>query len=295
MDSEYNFLIVSDIHEDIQKTKTLVDLILKNKTKIDCVICCGDIVTIPSDKLDSYDLTKNSDYVKPFEKKLDEILAELCRITDNVVYVPGNHDPGRTFMDPPLQLSSKAKCLHKRYHKLASDLCIVGLGGSTPILQGGKYDPNQPPFHDLDKKNYKWDGYPYNIDKTENNFTESDEKLNKDLKGALTEAKKDLGNPTIILLTHNGPLYTLTNSMYFHPEDIMLYLGSEAIGKIFNEDDKILINIHGHTHDSRGVLSMTEKRKVMNPGNLSSGFYGLLTLKKENNEWTVESTSLKKL
>ena len=44
--TEIRFLVVSDIHDNIQNVRKLVDWYQKEKPKIDYILCCGDIVRV---------------------------------------------------------------------------------------------------------------------------------------------------------------------------------------------------------------------------------------------------------
>ena len=133
-----------------------------------------------------------------------------------------------------------------KLERIASDLYIAGLGGSTPILEGGKFEIGQIPVKDLDFQKEMYAGYPYNYDDSKENYVKSDQMLLKDLKDTIDTMKKQAGDPYYILLSHCGPLYCLTNYMVLQGEN--LYLRSEQLGKVFWEESKCFLNIHGHTH-----------------------------------------------
>ena len=52
----YKILVVTDIHDDIEKIKILVDKV--KDIKFDFVFCCGDAVSVPIDKNDDTEVTK---------------------------------------------------------------------------------------------------------------------------------------------------------------------------------------------------------------------------------------------
>ena len=285
-DTEITFLIVSDSHENINKAKELVAYLLKRNKKIDYVIHCGDIVTVPNQE---QHLEKS---VTKYEPLIKEFIEELEKLNTKVIYVPGNHEPFTLFKgdDAPL-LTPTSINLHSTSYKIKDDLYIIGVGGSTPILHGDKYQIQQVPFSDLDLKNVKWAGYPYDVP-GEGNFVKSDQMLDDDLRKGLTKVKEENKDAQIILLSHNGPLYTWTNLMVLNGEN--LFLGSEKIGKILMEEKNIFLNFHGHTHEAKGVVQLGEGKTVMNPGDLEHGNYGLCTIKKntENNKWEIVGTKL---
>ena len=282
---EFSFLIVSDIHESMENVKKLVEYYSKTQTKFDYILCCGDIVTVPNNEQDF------PESAKKYEPMIADLFKELEKICPNIVYVPGNHEPYTTFKEDSPQLTKGTIGLHKKYLKLTDDLYMIGLGGSPPILHGDKYSNEQIPFKDVNVKQYKWDGYPYNVDKTEENYPRSDAILLKDLMVPVEKLKKEVGDKaSLILLSHVGPLYTLTNYMNIANENI--YLGSEQLGQWFVDEKNCFLNIHGHSHPAKGVINIMEKKTVINPGDLASGNYAVIKIKKNNDEWTLESTSL---
>ena len=239
-DDKFSFLIVSDIHDNIGKVRKLVDWYLKEKPHIDYLICCGNIVTVPNGKQDL------DESVKKYEPIIVSIFQELEIICPRIIYIPGNHEPYTIYKKDSTSLTKSSVNIHRKYVRIASDLYIVGLGGSTPILEGGKYEIGQIPFKDLDFQKEIYAGYPYNYDDSKKNYVKSDQMLLKDLRENIESMKKQAGEPYYILLSHCGPLYCLTNYMVLQGEN--LYLGSEQLGKVFWEESKCFLNIHGHTH-----------------------------------------------
>ena len=115
--------------------------------------------------------------------------------------------------------------------------------------------------------------------------------LLKDLQENIDTMKKQAGDPYYILLTHCGPLYCLTNYMVVQGDN--LYLGSEQLGKVFWEERKCFMNIHGHTHTGKGSINLTDTKTVMNPGDLASGNYAYITIKKNSKGvWRLDSSSM---
>ena len=99
-----------------------------------------------------------------------------------------------------------------------------------------------------------------------------------------------------ILLSHIGPLYSWTNAQQqLGTGEHWLYLGSMQLENIFINDENLILDIHGHIHPSRGVVTMIPGKTVVNPGAIINGFYGELNLKKENNKWKVNSMNLLEL
>lgn len=54
----YKFLVVTDTHDDIEKVKDLVNKV--KDIKLNYIFCCGDIVSVPIDKNDDNEITKEN-------------------------------------------------------------------------------------------------------------------------------------------------------------------------------------------------------------------------------------------
>ena len=272
----YKILVVTDIHDDIEKIKILVDKV--KDIKFDFVFCCGDAVSVPIDKNDDTEVTK--EYIL----KLKNIFTELEKI-GHIYWVPGNHEPGIYFTTNE-EPTKDSENLHKKIKKLDDNFYIVGLGGSVPIMTGRKWKHNFVLFKELNlEKDFKYGGYPYNV--TPNDFHKSDDLFIKDLNETVDIAKKEGGeNIQILYLTHIGPLYTSTNTIVENGE--VLYLGSKNFGEKFLKEDNGFIIVHGHSHTAEGYITMKSDRHIFNPGCCCEGHYGILDLKKDKNgKWGV--------
>ena len=277
----YKILVVTDIHDDIEKIKILVDKV--KDIKFDFVFCCGDAVSVPIDKNDDTEVTK--EYIQ----KLKNIFTELEKI-GHIYWVPGNHEPGIYFTTNE-EPTKDSENLHKKIKKLDDNFYIVGLGGSVPIMTGRKWKHNFVLFKELNlEKDFKYGGYPYNV--TPNDFHKSDDLFIKDLNETVDIAKKEGGeNIQILYLTHIGPLYTSTNTIVENGE--VLYLGSKNFGEKFLKEDNGFIIVHGHSHTAEGYITMKSDRHIFNPGCCCEGHYGILDLKKDKNgKWGVGSCTV---
>jgi Icc-related predicted phosphoesterase len=277
----YKILVVTDIHDDIEKIKILVDKV--KDIKFDFVFCCGDAVSVPIDKNDDTEVTK--EYIL----KLKNIFTELEKI-GHIYWVPGNHEPGIYFTTNE-EPTKDSENLHKKIKKLDDNFYIVGLGGSVPIMTGRKWKHNFVLFKELNlEKDFKYGGYPYNV--TPNDFHKSDDLFIKDLNETVDIAKKEGGeNIQILYLTHIGPLYTSTNTIVENGE--VLYLGSKNFGEKFLKEDNGFIIVHGHSHTAEGYITMKSDRHIFNPGCCCEGHYGILNLKKDKNgKWGVGSCTV---
>jgi Icc-related predicted phosphoesterase len=277
----YKILVVTDIHDGIEKIKILVDKV--KDIKFDFVFCCGDAVSVPIDKNDDTEVTK--EYIL----KLKNIFTELEKI-GHIYWVPGNHEPGIYFTTNE-EPTKDSENLHKKIKKLDDNFYIVGLGGSVPIMTGRKWKHNFVLFKELNlEKDFKYGGYPYNV--TPNDFHKSDDLFIKDLNETVDIAKKEGGeNIQILYLTHIGPLYTSTNTIVENGE--VLYLGSKNFGEKFLKEDNGFIIVHGHSHTAEGYITMKSDRHIFNPGCCCEGHYGILDLKKDKNgKWGVSSCTV---
>ena len=284
--TQFTFLIVSDTHDNVQNVRKVVDWYNSNdKPHIDYIICAGDIATVPTGS------QHLPEFVERVHPTITAILQELEKITPHIIYIPGNHDPYTLFQQQTApKFTEHSVNLHKTYMKLADDLYIIGNGGSTPVLQGAKYQVRNTPFADLDFSKVMYNGYPYNHD-GDSNYKLSDVDMETNIKEVITRVKEENANARMILLSHNGPLYTWTNVMVYDNE--VLYLGSERIGELMFAENNLFLNIHGHCHTGRGSVNLTDDKTVVNPGALASGTFAMCVVKKNTSGvWELNETSL---
>ena len=285
-----NFLLLSDIHDNTSS----IDLILKKVgyKKYDYIFYLGDMVKMTPGQQNS------SEHAHIYEERMTQYLKRLEQIAP-VLYIPGNNEPYTIYEYNSPKLTQISSNIHNKYIKIKDDLYILGLGGCVPILNGGKYDKNVIPFSTLNTSNVIQNGFPYNLPQYGlDNYKKSDEWFGNDIKKIINEVKKDAGDKQYqtILLSHIGPLYSWTNAQQqLGTGEHWLYLGSMQLENIFINDENLILDIHGHIHPSRGVVTMIPGKTVVNPGAIINGFYGELNLKKENNKWKVNSMNLLEL
>ena len=285
-----NFLLLSDIHDNTSS----IDLILKKvgSKKYDYIFYLGDMVKMTPGQQNS------SEHAHIYEERMTQYLKRLEQIAP-VLYIPGNNEPYTIYENNSPKLTQISSNIHNKYIKIKDDLYILGLGGCVPILNGGKYDKNVIPFSTLNTSNVIQNGFPYNLPQYGlDNYKKSDEWFGNDIKKIIKEVKKDAGDKQYqtILLSHIGPLYSWTNAQQqLGTGEHWLYLGSMQLENIFINDENLILDIHGHIHPSRGVVTMIPGKTVVNPGAIINGFYGELNLKKENNKWKVNSMNLLEL
>ena len=284
------FLLVSDLHDNEESLERLLNK-LKTK-KYSYIFYLGDFVKMTPGQQNS------SQHANIYEERMKRYLHKFEQIAP-VLYIPGNNEPYTIYEKNSPKLTEISKNIHNRYMKIKDDLYIMGIGGCVPILNGGKYDKNVIPFSTLNTSNVIQNGFPYNLPQYGlDNYKKSDEWFGNDIKKIINEVKKDVGNKQYqtILLSHIGPLYSWTNAQQqLGTGEHWLYLGSMELENIFINDENLILDIHGHIHPSRGVVTMIPGKTVVNPGAIINGFYGELNLKKENNKWKVNSMNLLEL
>ena len=284
------FLLLSDIHDN----ETSLDLLIKKIrfNKYNYIFYLGDMVKMTQGQQNS------SEHAKLYEQRMTRYLKKLEQIAP-ILYIPGNNEPYTIYEKNSPKLTQISENIHNNFKKLKNGLYVIGLGGCTPILSGGKYDKNIIPFSTLNISNVIQNGYPYNLPQYGlDNYKKSDEWFGNDIKKLIENVKKDAGNNNYqtLLLSHIGPLYSWTNAQQqLGTGEHWLYLGSMQLENILINDENLILNIHGHIHPSRGIVTMIPGKTVVNPGAIINGFYAELTLKKDNNKWNVNSMNLLEL
>ena len=284
------FLLLSDIHDNETSIDLLINKIKSNKYNY--IFYLGDMVKMTPGQQNS------SEHAKIYEQRMTQYLKKLEQIAP-VLFIPGNNEPYTIYEKNSPKLTQISENIHNNFKKIKNDLYIIGLGGCTPILNGGKYDKNTIPFSTLNTSNVIQNGFPYNLPQYGlDNYKKSDEWFGNDIKNLIENVKKDAGNNNYqtLLLSHIGPLYSWTNAQQqLGTGEHWLYLGSMELEKILINDENLILDIHGHIHPSRGIVTMIPGKTVINPGAIINGFYAELMLKKENNKWNVNSMNLLEL
>ena len=245
------FLLVSDIHDNETSLELLLNKV-KSK-KYNYIFYLGDMVKMTPGQQNS------SEHANIYEKRMTQYLHKLEQIAP-VLYIPGNNEPFTIYEKNSPILTKLSTNIHNNYIKIKDDLYIMGLGGCVPILNGGKYNKNTIPFSTLNTSNVIQNGFPYNLPQFgTDNYKKSDEWFGNDIKNIINNVKKDAGNNEYqtILLSHNGPLYSWTNAQQqLGTGEHWLYLGSMELEKILINDENLILDIHGHIHPSRGIVTM---------------------------------------
>ena len=158
---------------------------------------------------------------------------------------------------------------------------MAGFGGSVPAFCDSK-------LH--------WAGYPYN------NEDEMAKAYNPFIDSIIIDKENIIKtNKSIILFTHNGPsMCSTTMDWRMNDENKIIKTGSINIMKsLLNEKlrDKLICNIHGHTHLGFGQGHIGNVR-VINPGSLKGGAknhnFALLDLAQlKDQTWKVDNVEFK--
>ena len=261
-DRELTLMLVSDLHVATDKLEKLKNwYVEKNKERINYVIGLGDF-----DNLDNNDPETQKELPSKLESNISNELLYLEFFSVPILYIPGNHDAPSLFTERPT-LTQHSTNIHGRAFKLAEGLQIVGFGGSLPGYIGEKQH---------------WRGWPF----------KSDEELAANFKEI---AQGHLNSATqTILATHVGPWSSSTTKDYFQDYPDLIESGSKFLDEVvMKEENNILANIHGHTHEGTGRATL-RRREVINPGSLSQGDFAILRLNKDSwtQKWAVKSLEL---
>ena len=198
-------LIVSDMHDDVESLDRLIKKV--KSTRYNYVLYLGDFVNMIQGQQNS------SQFADKYQKRIKQYLNKLEKIA-SVFYIPGNDDHSTMHVLNSPTFTKTSININNRYIKLRDNLYIMGLGGSVPILNGGKYDKNTIPFSKLNTSDIFQKGYPYYLPEFKlDNYKESDKMFGDKIRYLIKKVKDNaLDNPyQSILLTHNGPFYSRTN------------------------------------------------------------------------------------
>lgn len=254
-------IVVSDIHEDIS---VLNKIPLGNEGKFDYCFALGDYISLDANQVDK------EEYMTQGKKTIKEIITILEGLSNEVVYIAGNHDPAFFFTEASIKLTEHSHYLHKQYYQLDEDLYVAGIGGSIVAVLDGKNDK-------------EWDGYPYNQDSN----TDSDNAFKKDIIETLDLLKSNpnASKKKIVLLTHNGPKNdTTTKSIH---DNKVVQSGSSELCKIISDTPGIILNVHGHTHYGHGEY-MINKTVIANPGSTRDKRYLIIVFAQmAKEEWCL--------
>jgi Icc-related predicted phosphoesterase len=240
--TQLRILLISDIHLAINLIQNVKDSLNKKNQDVDLVLLAGDICNLKDEEYE------DNGVIQKAEDDIQNILWSLEQITSKVYYIPGNHDP-KTMFDKKPQLTKNSVNMHKNVVQLAPGLLIAGFGGSVPSY----YAP--------ELRREAWKGYPFT---TEEKFEEEwDKFLNQNI-------IPQLHNNQLLLMTHVGPSGSDTVKYNKSVGEVTIMSGSDTLQKCLRSNElqeKVVVNVHGHTHIGRGQSQFTNI-PIVNPGSL---------------------------
>jgi Icc-related predicted phosphoesterase len=290
---ELKILLVSDIHLNFDFLEKLKEWQLEKKL-FDYIFCTGDMLNL------KYPEQEKNEVIAESEAQIGSIISYLENMSLNVIYIGGNHDPKSLFEAELPNLTIKSTNLHKKYHKLANDLYLVGLGGAIPAVES-QYkltDKGFKPYIDV-TNTVPFPGYPYNDNHEKPDYAKSDKMYRDDLNNLWKTVRAEISeinttpNIRFIFLTHNGPFYSSTT--IGESKEKCAYMGSKGLDEFLKENASVFLNIHGHTHSGLGYINFSHY-SVINPGALKEGNFAVLTLWRDHvDEWKIGNVEFNSL
>ena len=121
-------LIINNINSNYMYLIKLKEWQIKHQEYFDYLFFIGNFL--------SYSENKNKNDIKEIcndEAEIGALLSYLENLSLNIIYIGGDNDTPTIFKEPYPSLTLKSINLHKKYHKLAEDLYIIGYGGTIEI------------------------------------------------------------------------------------------------------------------------------------------------------------------
>ena len=308
-----SILLVSDVHlatDQIPKIRQQLSLSSGGDTTneaqsntnnghdshlVDVALLAGDMCSLKGEQYTDPEALRDA------VQHIASMVRELSRLARRVFWIPGNHDPMSTF-DPQSTDSRNigGVNVHGTVVTVTDGLVLAGFGGSVPAF----YDESR-------HSEQVWTGYPY---ETEEDFAREFEPFvsrvfsNGD-GGAVCDNGDSGDKAQVLLMTHVGPSASSTVNVrrYFENDTddqgvgekklpyFWIHSGSSTIQRAVDQrsvQSRVLLNVHGHTHDSKGV-SMLGNVPVLNAGSLREGNWAVIHLDRndglESNPWSIRS------
>lgn len=280
---EINILVVSDVHGDSYQFDNIKQYSKALNKKYEYIFYLGDFDSLLEEEQNDEVIINESLEI------INQMLKLMETICPNVYYIGGNHEPGVLFSDSCPKLGKTSINIHKKIARIENDILITGIGGSVPSIES----KDEHDFHKYKIDNYDniiWKGYPYmnylHYKDEIMSYSKSDALFGKDISNTFTlldSLKKE--NDIIILLTHVGPFNSQTSNRFKNGNCI--YTGSVELENIINKyNDEIILNLHGHTHPSPGIIKISNTY-VFNPGSLRKGSFGEINIQKKEGKWII--------
>jgi len=149
----------------------------------------------------------------------------------------------------------------------------------VPAYQGGKW---------------RWAGYPYeNTEDIEPDLTEF---LCAELAPDNASGLPAEGD-SVLLMTHIGPGGSSTAIQQIDLDQPDIKAGCFVLDKLLRlpaSQKRIFLNIHGHIHFGEGA-SKIGTISIFNPGSVAFDNFGLVSIKRKDDQWTYQSMNLHQL
>lgn len=264
-------LLVSDTHLNLERISKLVEWVVEEAQEYDFIVLSGDIINLSAEEHALQSAAAAA------EGSTSSVISALESIQSKVIYIPGNHDHSSLFapLDKRPHLTVFSRNIHAASIRVAHDLVICGFGGSCPATKDAQEC---------------WSGVPFASQAT---FSEA-------FAAAVTNWNKEIKpDDSILLVTHVGPLCSCTAIVHDFSPSPEIFTGAASISQHIQQLQKtktrqLLANVHGHTHAARGMRVLGDERTpVVNPGSLSEGNFGVMTLRRQGQgKWMVSSVDL---
>jgi len=210
-------------------------------------------------------------------------MNELEGYANDLLYIPGNHDPSTLFAKDKSKLpvlgSNINGNIHKGIYKLREDLVVIGLGGS--VVDYVQETPTSPLVPCWEKYTY-----PY--------FEADHKEFNQDLDELWAETMQLYPDEKvkIIIMTHEGPYGSGTSRNHYFETGQVFHAGSPHLRDlILKNQSRIVCNIHGHTHEGafmQNVGSVAKPLQIINPGSLKQAEFGEVVVRQSTTgDWEV--------
>ena len=121
-------LIINNINSNYMYLIKLKEWQIKHQEYFDYLFFIGNFLSHSENK-DKNDIKE----ICNDEAETGGLLSYLENLSLNIVYIGGDNDTPTIFKEPYPSLTLKSINLHKKYHKIAEDLYLIGYGGNIEI------------------------------------------------------------------------------------------------------------------------------------------------------------------
>lgn len=121
-------LIINNINSNYMYLIKLKEWQIKHQEYFDYLLFIGNFLSHSENK-DKNDIKE----ICNDEAEIGALLSYLENLSLNIVYIGGENDTPTIFKEPYPSLTLKSINLHKKFHKIAEDLYLIGYGGNIDI------------------------------------------------------------------------------------------------------------------------------------------------------------------